>query len=203
MSMAEQHQQKLQDLPEAIRPIYTTPNPNDRVLLYEGDIEVHQSNQPRTTENGSLYISCLPNFDVDFELPEIEGNIYNDEDVHLKIPSINLSGDAFLRNVVFGNKHACTGTFRKPVYRGNLALSDCIIFHVINFPGYAGEHIRDSEATTFWNGRLNMQSSTWVLTLDRVREGGQLIKALKREGGFAITHVGKVARTDGQQVQLQ
>ncbi len=43
--MAEQHQQKLQDLPEAIRPIYTTPNPNDRVLLYEGDIEVHQSNQ--------------------------------------------------------------------------------------------------------------------------------------------------------------
>jgi len=192
--------ENLRSVTEAINSSCATHKPNEIITLYEGKIQVQQPNRTPFIEQGSIYASWLPSPHIGFEIWHIAGNIHPNEDVRLNIPSINLSGDAFIRNIAFGNTHTCMGSFPTSVHIGKVAASDNIIFHVTNFSDFTGTLIRNSEATSTWRGRLALQSSNYDLVIDEVKGGGNLIKSLKREGGFAITHVGKLARTDKQPI---
>ncbi len=79
-----------------------------------------------------------------------------------------------------------------------------VTFHVMNFPAFLsqGEGATDLlyEAHTGrgqWLGRVFLEHAGWRIELQTLPEAGELIKQLRTEGGFAITHVGRLTRKNG------
>jgi hypothetical protein len=47
-------------------------------------------------------------------------------------------------------------------------------------------------------GRVEMTGCGWHLTLDKRPDSDETLKVLKRRGGYAITHVGRLERSDSR-----
>jgi len=73
-----------------------------------------------------------------------------------------------------------------------------IIFHVANFIAYIGLGVRDEKGGKFWKGWSVIEAGEWRIILDKIEESKRIFDELKAIGGFAITHVGKLERSDGK-----
>jgi hypothetical protein len=74
---------------------------------------------------------------------------------------------------------------------------DCLLFDVANFPRFIGDTLESGPH--LWNGRLHLASGHWRLTLDDVEPptpDPDLHQRLDEEGGYALTHIGKLERSD-------
>lgn len=80
-----------------------------------------------------------------------------------------------------------------------------LIFHIVNFHDYSGEHVHNSSGSGYWRGRLLLEADGWRVTIDslepKIRE--ELMKSLKDDGGYAITHIAKLERIDAQELVLE
>ncbi|MGJ5631728.1 hypothetical protein [Nostoc sp. CALU 1950] len=47
-----------------------------------------------------------------------------------------------------------------------------------------------------WWGRLILKAESWSASIDSLQNLGDIIKSLESKGGYAITHVGKLERSD-------
>lgn len=76
----------------------------------------------------------------------------------------------------------------------------CVIFALPNFCDYVGRSISFPVERGFKRkkGRLIFEAEGWEVTLDAHEDTERLSKALENNGGHAITHVGRVARTNGE-----
>jgi hypothetical protein len=194
--MSDQLRQHFRGLPQAIAPLYTTDVPSIRVPLYQGEVHIEQ-NGSHKIEAGTIYVRWSPTPSIDFEINPLQNSLHPDSDTILIVPELNLKEEVFFRNITSGKQSHCTGTFPGTVITGERTQqSDYILFHLPNFPNFPGEVIRNEEATNTWHGRMQLKSTNWTLTIDEVRGGDTLVKALRREGGFAITHVGKLEYLD-------
>ena len=79
-----------------------------------------------------------------------------------------------------------------------------VTFHVMNFPAFLshGDEAKDLlyEPSTGGGqrlGRVFLEHAGWRIELQTLPEAGELIKQLRTEGGFAITHVGRLTRKNG------
>lgn len=86
---------------------------------------------------------------------------------------------------------------------GMLVGDDCEVgqvdFHLINFPEYSGTSVRVVTDTheRQWGGRLTLAAEPWTIEIDSVEERSELDRELRTTGGFAVTNVGAIRRTDG------
>lgn len=77
------------------------------------------------------------------------------------------------------------------------------VFHVFNFPDFNGP--QDYSLTLGkpprqgWKlcGRVTLVGDGWAVTVAATDKTDDLCKALGRQGGFAITHMGRIEREDG------
>jgi hypothetical protein len=69
-----------------------------------------------------------------------------------------------------------------------------ITFHLVNFPDYVGSPISLGNAD--WVGRQRWTARGWSVVLDQVPNYTELKRQLRADRGFAVTHVGRVSRTD-------
>lgn len=70
-----------------------------------------------------------------------------------------------------------------------------VVFHVVNFP-----HCRVSDrkrGRSVSPSQLVLSDNRWRITLDSARTTGDIVSSLQEEGGYAITHVGRIERGDG------
>jgi hypothetical protein len=74
-----------------------------------------------------------------------------------------------------------------------------VTFHVMNFPAFLsqGEGATDLLYEGQRLGRVFLEHAGWRIELQTLPEARELIKQLRIEGGFAITHVGRLRRKDG------
>ena len=79
-----------------------------------------------------------------------------------------------------------------------------VTFHLFNFPDFMGreDHIltTNDPPRQGWQkrcGRVVLQADGWNVILAATDRTGRLTKALKAQGGYALTHVGRIAREDG------
>lgn len=79
-----------------------------------------------------------------------------------------------------------------------------VTFHVMNFPAFLsqGEGAADLIYETLAGqskrlGRVFLEHAGWLIELQTLPEAVDLIKELEAEGGFAITHVGRLTRKNG------
>jgi len=72
-----------------------------------------------------------------------------------------------------------------------------VIFHLTNFVDYKGEHVGYS--SKLW-AKLTLESNDWRVTIEFVSK--ELIGSLE-DGGYAITHVGRLERIDSSNFASQ
>lgn len=75
-----------------------------------------------------------------------------------------------------------------------------LVFHVVNFVRFVGEPVRDG--TSVSAGRLTLAADAYEIALDEVPNQREVLARLRRRGGFAITHVGRVKRGAGGRFDL-
>ncbi|MGQ4427186.1 hypothetical protein ACN6LL_002025 [Streptomyces violaceoruber] len=86
------------------------------------------------------------------------------------------------------------GRIRDMVIGGERDL-ERVTFSLPNFPDIHGFSL--SSGGSHWLGRLLLPMEEWDLVLDSVAPPSRVYKDLRREGGYAVTHVGEFRKRDG------
>ena len=74
-------------------------------------------------------------------------------------------------------------------------------FSLINFPDFLGTQdltVKDGKGARRRSGRAQMTAGPWHIELAAVPNLKELNETLKRDGGYAIAHIGTIRRTDGK-----
>lgn len=185
------------DTADALKPVYTTPQANSRILLREGIVQLH-CNDDRFKGRGTIYVDWSPSPRVCFELKLDEVIRIDLGPAKLELPAEwpNELIDVEVRSTSLWSAQQSTpasGVIEGWKRKRDAAVQN-IVFHVPNFRDYRGEPIRDGLSA--WTGRAALRFDKWKIDIDSLRQDG-LSKELKATGGFGITHVGCLAQQDG------
>jgi hypothetical protein len=194
----------------ALEPQYVTPAPNDDVTLYKGPLTFIQG-EDVVRGSGRVFVRWLPIPDIAFSV------VAEDDQGHMAVFRQRIRpgpGTLTIGDLVAGTDcyvvrapHEVRdgiGTAKVEGRCGPIVFGDgdqvsSVTFHVVNFPPYRGSTIsaRRSGNNATWGGRIQSAIGDWVITLDSCVWNDDLGKATRDAHGYAITHVGSVARADG------
>jgi hypothetical protein len=79
-----------------------------------------------------------------------------------------------------------------PLITGEDAEGTMVLFHLMNFPSF----LRQSSDGTFGN-HVRLRSDEYEIEIEAVPSHDEVESGLKEEGGFAVTHFGRMVRQDG------
>jgi hypothetical protein len=190
--------ERLAKFPEALEPVYTTQSPNASIVLFEGGLQLALKSGQTASGPGWIELRWLPHPVIRFGLSGAEflSRATDFPDVKIVIPDLGVSCNAFLTSMAMGGEGIYGGLLATPVIVGSQADCKQILFHLPNFFSIVGEPIRNHDFRT-WAGRLSLKSDNLHLVLDETRAARDLVKGLKDQSGFALTHVGTLERING------
>jgi|GEM_PF-4259643 len=178
----------------ATTPTYSQTTPNENLVLYNGDANIHTpSNNYKT--NVKIKLEWLPSPCI-----KIEGQIQNrvelidKNEVRVKISDLNLDANFHLNSKRLKNNIlSFSGQLSDRTWIGKRKgkVSE-LIFHLPNFLRFYGKPIQYKEQEKISRGRLKLQGKKWSIDIDKTHNSKSLQKELKRTGGFALTHTGKI-----------
>ena len=197
----------------AIEAKYRTPDPNTQIDLYEGLLRLSWDGNS-IQGSGRLRFVWQPFPRLVFEFEMEIADIFNqslqiDQDFkRVTVELLNAAGKG--QGYVLGStmnvgpshfEKTLSGGIDGDFVLGNPCPTDTVLFHVPNFPKYLGESVTRSGGT--WNGRLSFGSERFTIDLDEVGGNTALQRNLSASGGFAITHVGRMTRSDGAAIAFE
>jgi hypothetical protein len=196
----------MNDLPAALRPVYTTEQPNLPILLYEGVLEISQEINHHPVQiqgHGKVEYVWFPSPCIKFEFFTDENVPFrNNLSATLTLLEIVVSVDVFMGSINLGgsNGNYISGRIQKQIVQGagqNLAY---VLFHVVNFHDFIGRppSVLTNDSSSLCIERVVLEEQEWKITLDQLETTQDTIKLLNAQGGFGITHVGKLEKLDGQ-----
>ena len=193
---SEQH-----NLSPALKPFYQSEEPNRPIPLYTGTLEVIQEGVSRQG-NGVIKLNWFPHPQIEFTLTCNESLSLDSAKVAFKFSEIETSIESLISiNERFNSSERAieiSGRVRKPIIIGSGQSLSYLQFHLTNFEDFFGSTvavIKDSEGT-FYAQRAFFEADGWKITIDQLRTTTSSIRTLKSKGGYAITHVGKLERTN-------
>lgn len=190
---------KLEKFPEALKPLYLTPSPNTTISLFKGDLQLHLASGQKLLAPGTVEWRWLPSVSIRFTLSGLDHypNYSDLSEAKLDIPELSLSCEVLITNIGTGKDGSTYygGLLRTPVPIRVDSGCDRVVFHIPNFHSFIGEAIR-GKGLEIWTGRLRLETDKWVIALDGERTVSELIKGLKDQGGYALTHTGELRRAD-------
>lgn len=76
---------------------------------------------------------------------------------------------------------------------------DSLIFHLFNFIDFSGTRrsSEQAESTMHAIDHVDLVCDDWTIELKSLLSTSETIKALKEEGGFKLTHIGSIKKSDG------
>lgn len=192
-----------EDLPVA--PVYSLGAPGDRILLAREEVECKRTEQPWS---GKVEITMrfLPRPRVEFaaEVDEpfgalklIPDNAQLSEEVRLPIRNVSLDvlfSSASNDKIVFISKREPFAATRSA---DNLQR---VTFHVVNFPPFIStcRQLVGAEEKQGLVYSVILECETWRVSISSFVSTPGIIKKLKASCGYAITHAGRIERSDGQ-----
>ena len=197
----------LDQLPVALEPVYLTPQINQDIHLYDGDLEII-CNDKVSKGIGSIYFKWFPIRGIEFqiELTSINKNQFicnffnsnlNGTSISLKIPNSDSNIGFTLKNCN-PLSSVITGYINEDgISIGSGDNLKYVLCHIANLHTcIGGETALTSRSIV---QRNILEANGWKLTMDDVDSLREQEKQLKKMGGFAITHVAKLERADSQQ----
>jgi hypothetical protein len=199
----------MSNLPIALRPVYIG-DPNKPIVLYEGSLELQQTftidqeiKEHIETGKGHVVFTWFPLPCIKFEFANNHQEFFLDlnQSIYLRISELKVLVPIRLSNFYSGGKtgNNVSGRIIEPIVQGSGQDVSYVIFHVVNFQSYDGSWVNAEGTPNKFMGRVNFEiiESNWKLTLDKLENVSEKIKVLKADGGFSITHIGKLERLDG------
>lgn len=191
----------------AIKGSYCDFDPNEPLLLSEEKIDF-KSKEKKYSGNGKIWFKLLPkpSLQIDATFPEsppdIVASLAMNFEGEISIPARKISTPVFLINQSFGSNQALSITAipkKRPLVtkkRGKIATT---IFNLINFwnfraTGFVTKHGKEKYVSC---SRAILISEKWKVTVESLSTTNERTELLIKQGGYAITHVGKIEKADG------
>ncbi len=193
-----------------IEQIYSQTNPNQPLNL--GDLEVQITfNEKVYQYTASFDMQFMPDDQLLITIPFIDKDstffieVFHgdkwDGKIKLTEPGIHL--DTFFKFGTFGS-YGKSKVILVPktsviqIIQPSNSISSAV-FHLFNFPQFYGpeDYIFKWEGGTKRCGKITLNANGWVITISATDKTDDIIKLLESQGGYAITHMGKITREDG------
>ena len=157
---------------------------------------------------GEIWLKLLPKPSVRIDItfptssPDIIASLAMNFDGKISIPSRKISSSILITNQSFGSNQPLSISAiaqEKPLVtkkRGKIATA---FFSLINFWNFrASSFISKQNKEKFvLCSRAILVSEEWKVTVESLPTTNERIEILKKQGGYAITHVGKIEKVDG------
>lgn len=173
-----------------IEPPYPFGGANEPIELFEGAGVVEQE-AARVFGQTRITLNWLPTPSFRFQL-ETDGWVGLGNESLLKLPELDATAPVVLTRL---NADGLSGHLGRVAFGDGTSLAS-LVFMVPNMPPTFGASITDGQ--THWRGRVVLESTPWRVILDPSFEARELLDEVKHNGGFALTHVGKLERSDGR-----
>lgn len=191
------------NLPRALPSFYSTSAPNEDVFLTREEVRITSSDNA-VKGVADVYLKFLPKPRLLFEVdcPNCSfGTIFSlfsdDAVTNITLLERGVSGEVVL---IRTTDAGLTAVLKKgPLAAEPLGEPLHIVFHLLNFHDFIASRVSfaPDSGGMGQGSRVILQADGWKVTLDSLPNTGNCIKSLKNIGGYAITHVGKVERSDG------
>jgi len=193
-------------LPEPLAAKYVTSVANEGIALYSGDMQVRLMGQ-EWNGPGEISLAWLPEPRLYFEmqLPVPLGENYRPERTTLALVGLSVSTEVEITGATVDlTKTQDPTTLRgepNAIRLGQETEVRRIDFHLPNFPSYLGEPTALREEGYSLN-RCGLESAEWKVTLDQVPDIQTLLRDIRGVGGYGITHVGRLERSNGEPISV-
>lgn len=87
-----------------------------------------------------------------------------------------------------------SGCLNEPTVLGSSQDLTNLVFHLTNFHNFLGTQI--SRKNSVCSDRLILEADAWSIYIDNMENLTDIIESLQSQGGYSITHVGKIERSD-------
>ena len=190
------------NFPSLIKHIYPLEKPNQKILLYEGDLDIKQEFDQTTIlarGSGDVYLKWFPYPQVEFNLSgdnlfTLRPDIY---EVFVKFPNTENFVQA-IAPISSETKEIKKATIKEPIVIGSGQDLKYVQFYLTNFEKFNGCKIAVCDSGRRVGYRATFTNECWEVIIDSFQETENHLKLLKDQGGYAITHVGRVAKLNGE-----
>ncbi|MBD2318630.1 hypothetical protein [Phormidium tenue] len=172
--------------PQSLTPVYVTEEINQPLTLYEGDMKFIGNQGDRDIiahGTGTVKLNWFPTIRIKYSFRSNDSVAFSYEKPHV-LELVNLKAsceaNATKYQLSVGIKTEVSGFLHEPaVITSNSNLS-YVIFHLTNFHSY----------------QLLLEANGWKVTIAPVEKIKELTNSLEDEGGYAITHVAKLEKSN-------
>jgi hypothetical protein len=180
-----------ENFPSVLESFSSAPEISKPILLYEGSLEIIQEiNQRTISEKGSGKVSYdwFPYPSIQFYFLSTTRDFHVDMgDIILRFPQLEVSVKAYIsgtKNLSDGESQVI-GLIKERISIGSEHNLSYVQFHIVNFHDFTG---------TGTQPEFILEEEDWKITLSQPENTTSKIEEISHQGGFLITHVGKLEK---------
>lgn len=194
MDIAEEFEKMIAELPDALLPKIKLRKANESITIYKGKFELVLKDRIIEVD-GEIIFSWKPDSGILFSgISPLALLLLKKRVEKIQIPGLQLEhGPVQIINV--GNEHmtgSISGPFVITYFEDKV---DCFHFELPNFKKTSGEGTK--MGGSFSHSKIQWSDDNWDITVDKLHDFDNIYKELKSEGGYALTHTGKVKPKSG------
>jgi hypothetical protein len=196
------------DRPPEVEPIYTTDKPNAPVSLSCEDVELVLTDGSSFSAKADICFKFLPKPELHIEMDDSGipfQKLLSDEPHQAIFPSRGCSATVMLKRLDGTTLTVIPDNDpMKVLDRGTSALSH-VVFHVVNFHEF---YSKSPDVAVEPSGRqtridkVSLPADGWRVVISLVKNTRSNIRSFHHDLGYAITHVGKIERDNGDPFSL-
>jgi hypothetical protein len=183
-------------LPQSLEPEFVMASPDEPIRLAMGRFDLLRDGHLLGHLEGEIALKWVPKLRLicTGESDSAFTDIFDDRDLHLHVPHLGLTAEAFVTSAKMGHRREIQALL---IGADNPELKDTqqFRFYLVNFPFFLGEPVRTGSGPFAGTGRdrLSMKAGPLKCTIDRIRRTGHF-EASESEPGYLLTHVGEIQR---------
>lgn len=181
------------ELPDALLPKIQLSAANETISIYKGKFDLITKDKVIEV-NGEITFEWRPEARIVFKGASATALYLTNQAVEkIQIPGLDLEhGELRIVNV---ESNQMNGVISAPfVIKYTEETVDCFYFELPNFKETFGENVKkiNSEGRFFSRARIEWEDKDYLIILDKLFDFENIYKQLKNEGGYALTHTGKI-----------
>lgn len=185
-------------VPTMLASPYRLGGPNAPIRAFKGAITLTEGSVT-ISGPGAMAVSWLPAPRLEFDVASVGVFGMGRDPINAKIRGSIGGAPGRVTHSRFSigssSPSRTTGFLEGRLTRGGGANLQRLLFHLGNFPEFRGTPVRGARGV--FASRVEISGGGWTIVIDG-RDGlKDLIDAVARAGGYLVSHVGEIARTDG------
>lgn len=198
------------NIPDALTTHYPDGEPNQPIILYEGTLEILQGGNVKKGK-GTVHLVWFPYPRVEFKLSSHDSFGMNTGEASLKLPELEEPVEVHISSSRFHESRIkpedcsaqLSGQPKVPIVIGSGHPLKYMQFHLTNFWDFVGPgtSVIKQGSGFFLTQRVVFEAEGWKITIDQLKTTKKNVESLEEQGGYAITHVGRLEQSNGTTFQ--